>query len=652
MPYSRAVSDIIPQTDSFTEEATHLGDVHSGYARLIAWTTDTASGDSNVCAAGHLHNGYFQGGGTLAIGTTGRFAAAKGLASVGQSDLMSFVWRPFYSVRAKARLAIRWKRISGAATVADFRRAAVGVRLQNHGAYSNTAGAETVTGGDGYWLVARNVGTQPGAMFYLLRVNAGVTSLLATSTAVDVSEWALPRGMWFYVTISNVSGNPQIRCRRGPTSVESVGGTLEVDIFSGGDVTDTSGSKITTAGRCGFALSRPILGSVPLADWFEVTDPNTGEVVLRDEWLRANYLVGALTAPDANSVTGRNLQPSFAGSVGGSASTRIARDSGNNRVKNDSTSASINAAQSFRASHEAIQRRSADVRFNFSAGVTGLFQIDLRGAGLHDPTASAARCYRLEISGHDALGIGVKVYVVTAGVAVLLATKAPDGLNYAADHVWDFAVSNVGGATPLDGVPHLVVRKDSVQLATWTMASVAGVSSGSDGTIIDTRSAAILSGWEQAWRFSLSPGEANAVYVDDWLDSAVLATDPDNDIPSATVSTEITGLSGTLSAAHSWKMDVTYRRPALRHEYESDHAQAFAIGSRTRRVWSVEMPAATQAEVDALDAFWQTHGAAIPFNWTVEGEAVYGVFVKDSKEVRRLWAGAFSYAFEVEERFA
>lgn len=643
------MSQIIPQTDLFTEEATHLGDVHSGYARIVAWTTDSASGDSNVCAAGNLHNGYFQGGGTKQIGTTGRFAAAQH-ATAGVADLIGFVWRPFYSVRAKARLAIRWRRISGSATVADFRRAAVGVRLQSHGSYTNTAGSESVSGGHGYWLVARNEASQPGAKFYLLRVNSGVTTLLATSATVDVSTWALASGMWFYLTVSNSGGNPILRCRRAPTSREAVSGTSEVDIFAGGDVTDSSGSKITTAGRCGFALTRPTAGSAPLADWFEVTDPNTSDVVLRDEWLRANYLVGALTAADANGKTGRNLQPAFSGDVGGSSASRIARDSGNNRVKNDSTNTGIDGACSYVASHPSIQRRSISVQHPGGGSYVDVLQIDLRGKDLHDISGANTRSYKLELTMRVAsIDTIVRVYSIANGNSTQLA-QVVLGFDTSA-HVWEFEVQNVGGATSGDGVPNLIVRKDSVALTFWTLSAVAGISQLTSGAIVDSRSSAILSGWEQGFRFAASNGSANRVYLDSWTDLAVLPT-LDVDLPSAAVSDELDGLSGTLTAQHSWKIEERPTRRADRHEYDSDHAQVVAVASRTRRTWSVEMPAATQAEADAFDAFWQTHGAAVPFNWTVDGEAVYGVFVKDSKSVRRIGPGVYSYDFEVEERFA
>ncbi len=648
------MTEIVPQTDSFTEEATHLGDVHSGYARLVAWTTDTASGDSNVCAAGNLHNGYFAGG-IQQVGSSGRFAAAKGLASVGSSDVMAFVWRPFFAVRARAKLAFRWKRVSGAVTSADFRRAAVGVRLAGHGSYTNTAGAESVSGGNGYWLVARNVASQPGAKFYLLRVNAGVTTLLASSTAVDVSEWNLTAGMWISITVSNVAGNPQIRCRRAALGREAVDGETEVDVFAAGDYTDTSGSKITAAGRCGFALSRPILGSAPLADWFEVTDVNTDTVVLRDEWMRSNYLIGAATAVDANSVSGRNLQPTFAGSVGGSGATRLMRDSGNNRVKNDSTSATIPGAWAFRASHAATQRRSALVTFNMNAGQTALFWIDLRGNYLHAPTSATARGYRLEITGHDTFGTAIRVYAIQAGVSTLLATRANDLLNPFSATTWDFDVQNVGGATLFDGIPSLVVRKNGTIITTWTLAGVSGVSKLADGTILDTRSAAILQGWEQAWGWSLNASLANAVYVDAWTDAASIPT-IDDDLPNADVSTEVDGLSGTLDIPLSWPVETVSGWQAVRHEYDSDHAQVVALASRERRTWRVSLKAATQAEVDALVAFYDDHGAEIPFTWELpSGESVTGVFLtEDLTHVlkdRGAQGGVYSFDFEVQERF-
>lgn len=648
------MTEIVPQSDTFTEESTHLGDIHSGYARIVAWTTDSSSGDSNVCAAGNLHNGYFQGGGTLAIGTTGRFAAAQH-ASAGAADLLGFVWRPFYAVRAKARLAFRWKRVSGSVTAVEFRRAAVGVRLQSHGSYVNTAGSEAVSGGDGYWLVARNVASQPGAKFYLLRVNSGTVTKLTESSVVDVSTWSLGTGMWMYVTVSNSGGNPVLRCRRSPSAREAVDGTVEVDCFAAGDYTDTSGSKITTAGRCGFALTRPTTGSATLADWFEVTDVASGEVVLRDEWLRANYLVGALTSADANSRTGRNLQPIFAGDVGGSSSNRIARDSGNNRVKNDGTNTAIAGACSLRASHESIQRRSLSVQFPGGGSYVDVLTMDVRGKDLHAPTGANTRSYRLELTMRvSPVDTIVRVYSVSGGVATQLA-QIVSGYNTSA-HVWEIDVQNVGGATAYDGVPHIVVRKDSTALTNWTLSAVPGISQLSTGAIVDARSSAILTGWEQGFSYAASSGTSNRVYLDSWTDLASLPTAED-DLPSATVSGELDGMTGTLSVPLSWPVETVPGWPSLRHEYDSDHAQAFATGSRERRTWKVQAKAAKDSEVATLRSFYGSHGCEVPFTWVLpSGETVHGVFLtQDLTDVlkdRGSDGGVSTFSFEVQERFA
>lgn len=647
------MTQIVPLSDTFTEEATHLGDVHSGYARLIAWTTDASSGDSNVCAAGNLHNGYFQSNGVVPAGTSGRFAVAQH-ASAGVSDLLSFVWRPYYAVRAKARLAIRWRRISGAVTSADFRRAAVGVRLQSHSTYVNTAGSESVSGGDGYWLVARNVATQPGAKFYLLRVNAGVVTKLTESTVVDIADWRLWKGMWISLLISNSGGNPVLRCRRSPTPLESVDGTSEVDCFTAGDYTDTSGSKITAAGRCGFALARPPVGSAVVADWFEITDPNTSELVLRDEWIRANYLVGALTSADANGKVGRNLQPTFSGDVGGLGISRIARDSGANRAKNDATNTGVSGAWAYRASHEAVQRRSIKITGTTPGGRTDTLQLDVRGKDLHTPTGVTARGYELEI---ECVGTGpvftARLIYFALGFRTTLATKVL--AITVGTHTFDLAVENVGGATPFDGIPYLTVRVDTVAVTSWTLPGVAGIAQTSAGSVTDSRSAAILRGWEQAFRHVVGGTVANSVFLDDWTDSATLPETPEPDRPNAAVSDELDGLTDTLDVPLSWPVEVVYTPRAIRHEYDSDHAQTIATASRDRRIWRVQAKATNRTDRDELLAFYVAHkGGEIPFSWVIDGETVSVVFLTtdlaDKLRDRGSGGGIYSYEFELGER--
>jgi len=655
---------IIPKDETFSEEATHLGDVISGYARLIAWTSDPATGDAMVCQAGDLHNGYFQNGtqggqlpGTMQVGTTGRFAVARfpgGAES--DSDVIGFVWRKFFSVRAKASMSFRWRRISGTQTTASFRRAAVGVRLAGHTVYTNTANAESVTGGDGYWLVVRNVATQPGLRFFLLRVNAGVTTVLASTTAVDVATMQLGTGMWISLLASNVAGNPTLRCRRGSTGPQLPGVQVEIDIF-GADIVDTSGSKITAAGRCGFGVSKPIAGSATFVDWFDVHDPSTATTVLHDDWTRSNYSTGFQFGADANGVSGRSLIAGFMGGVGGSGGQNVGRDTAvANQAMNYASATTVNGLWPYMATHDAIQRREITAAFSTPGGRSDTLDLDLRGSRLDAPTAVGAFGYRARL-----LVTGTGPSVVVALLRILNGTTMTVGIKttalVVATHTLDMQIDNFGGATPQEGAVNIVVRVNGSIISGWAMTPQPGISQLADGTIVDSSSSAVRTGWEQGWRFTMTSAAAAAVKIDNWLDTATLPTS-DNDIPSASVSTEVTGQSGTLVLPLTWPAEEILDFPATRHEYDSDHAQTQARGSRIRRIWEVGAEAAKESERDTLIAFYTARGGTqVPFAWTTpDGEAVVVVFLttdlEDALKARRAASDVFSFTFRLQERFA
>lgn len=639
------MTQLVPLADTFDDTATPYGGYHAGWLRWQPWTSDGGSGDSIACALGDLSSGYFEAGGAV------RRAAAY-TATSGSSLVCHWLWRAFYAARAEARLSVLWKP-QPALDASGWRYAMVAVRVAGQTA-TDTTGSERLDAGNGYLLVLRNAGSANSAKWMLLRVNGGTVTKLTESAAFDITALTPESGLTILLRATDSSGNVVLRCQRGPVGSEGIDGGGFVDVF-GADYVDSSGSKLTAAGRCGFALSKPPAGGAMLATSFQITDVDAAAVVLRDEWLRSNVRVGAAAGPDANSVSGFNLMPYFGGSVGGyaGATSRLARDAGNNRAKNVSGSSTWNCPCSIPASHASVQRRRARVTFPTSTGgITDTFGIELRGTNLHGISGPLGRAYRADVKCTNGTTFVAEIASYLGGVRTLLASKVLSGLTAGTSCLLDFETFNTGGPTALTGTPNLVLRIDTVVVSGWTSAGVVGITILANGTIQDGRSGAILTGLEHGHRYLRNSLTTGTILLDDWTDAATLPAPTTNDLASIAVSGETDGVTGTLTIPVSFRVEQNLSDPGVVHRYATEHAQSFAGVSRGRRRWKAVNDGAVSADATGLASFYDAHGTEVPFYWqTDDGDTAIVVF-RNPKLTDRIRDGiVFAYEFELEERF-
>ena len=642
------MTQVYPQTLDFADTATPVDGYHCGYQRILPWgaSAEGGSGDSIVSSVGDLSSAY-----SVSPGSPKRASVMNlGVAGTGMSH---FVWAKEYLANSEARIGLVWTPSPWLFTD-GFRYAMVGVRISGQSINDATPGSERLENGDGYWFVLRNTASASTAKWMLLRVNAGVVTKLTESALFDISTLLLQRGQVMSLKVTTSGGNAVLTCSQAYSTAR--GEPEFVNVF-GADYTDSSGSKLTAAGRCGLGCTLPPSGGAPLLTSFQIRNADTTAVLFTDEWDRANYSVGSATAADLNTSGGRNLLPYFGGSIGSYSglNRRLALDAGNNRARNNPTTGlGWDCPMSIAATHPAIQRRWGRVTFSTTAGFSDIWSIELRGSGLNGITGPLNAAYRAEIKCVDGTTFTTTLAYYGAGLRTELATASLSGLSTGTPVKFEFETVNTGGATSLVGTPNLVVRVDDVVVTNWASAGVLGVSIMASGAVQDARSVAIRTGNEQGHRYLRIGLTVGTLLLDDWTDAATLPSPGFNDLATASVATETAGVTGTLLIPIDWKVEEVRRYPSLSHPYENDFSQTFPIGSRVRRGWKIEIPNSIEADADTLLAFYDSHGGVdVPFYWvTPDGDTAIVKFLTEDLGKRMIDAGVYKSEFELEERFA
>lgn len=644
------MTQVYPQTLAFDDTATPAGGWHCGYARILPWgaSAEGGSGDSIVSSVGDLSSAY-----SVSPGSPKR-ASVMGLGTPG-TGMSHFVWSKDYLANAEVRAAVFWKP-SPSLGVTGFRYAMIGVRIAGQSINDSTPGFERLENGNGYWLELRSTASANTAKWILLRVNSGSVTKITESSLFDISALNLTAGIIMSLRATTSGGNAVLRCQRAPVGKFGMEAPDFVDVF-GADVTDSSGSKLTAAGRCGLGTTQPPTGGATLFGAFQIKNADTNTVVLCDEWERANYAVGGSVGPDANTLAARNLLPYFGGSIGGytGVNRRLARDAGNNRMRNDSTvGVAWDCPMAVAATHPAIQRRWGHVTFSTPSGQVDTLAIELRGSGLHGVGAPTNACYRAEIECTDGTAFVAKLCSYAGGLRTDLASKTLSGPATGTPVKFEFETVNTGGATALVGTPNLILRVDDVVVTGWTLAAVTGISQLASGVVLDSRSSAIRTGYEVGHRYRRGSLTVGTILFDNWTDAATLPEVGFNDLATVSMASETVGATGTLSIPISWRVEELPRFPSLAHPYEDDFTQTFPIGSRFRRRWKVEIPNSREAAATTLLDFYDDHGGVeIPFNWiTPDGDSAVVAFVSDDLPKKLRDADVYGAEFELEERFA
>jgi hypothetical protein len=570
---------------------------------------------------------------------------AKTLGTYGNQEICWQAARAYYAADCTARACFSLFTLSGSPGVASFKGAGVGVRISG-GTYTETGLAERIANVTGYFFVLANEGSG-AAMFFLLRANAGTVTILSSILASAVNpSWSMPVSVQvpriLELTVStNGSGNPVLTAKTGKIGALQVGDSPGAQTVVFNAFEDTSGSKITAAGRAAFgAYSDLDLGSglkvTTAVSFFEIVDTGSATTVHRDEFQRSDLSIGRQVT-DNNGATGRWLACGWRADLHCSPLVgdwrELQRDSGNNRVF--STVHTMDRLSTRPATSQYESHRS--LVFNV-AYVSGTIELALAARGSYLPTGNGlfASGWKFALTYNGSVWAGKLTYYDGSGAAALWATlaigtPATYSLNIAADNVLEFWVQNIGPNAPETGSTQLIAKINGVTTTGWVLQPGMGSSTQvlTTGEVITNSSAVALSGFVEGFSNVIPAGTVRA---DTWMDLVVPGTGttaiPEEDQASIAISSECDGKTGTLVCPHEWPVAIKHQAHSATHNYDSGHRNRLFRSLLQRRRWAIAAKACKPSERAALLAFFDSHkGVEIPFNWvTPDGETVSASF--------------------------
>lgn len=666
---------ILPKDDPFTENSTHYGQYLSGwYSRVVPWTATFTSGTYSLkCGIGNPFSGYFGTGQSVPLTQPipSRVASfAKTLGTYGNQEICWAAARAYYAANCTARACFSLFTLTGSPSSTSWKGAGVGVRITG-GTYTETGLAERIADTNGYFFVLANDGTG-AAKFFLLRVNVGTVTVLASALATAINpNWSMPgavqvpRVLELAVT-TNGGGNPVLTAKTGKIGAFQIGDPPAATTTVFNAYEDTSGSKLTAAGRAAFgAYSDLDLGSglkvTTGVSFFEIVDTGSGLTVHRDEFQRSAFALGR-SVSDNNGQAGRWLSCGFRGDLFGAPTVgewrELLRDPGLDRVTSTVHTMdrlSTRPATSIYEGHRSLVFNVAYVSGTVSLALAlrGDFRASGNGAFIsgwkfwldYDGAAWSARLYY-----YDSLGSA------TLWCTLAIPVPATYALNIAASNTLELHVQNIGPNAPELGSTQLLAKINGSTVTGWVVSGAVSSSTQAlaTGEVITNSSAVSLSGPVEGFACVIPAGTVRA---DSWTDLVVLGTGtaaiPEEDQASITMTTECTGKTGTLSCPYEWP--VAIKRPAHStvHPYESGHRNRLLRSLRQRRRWTIAAKACKPAERVALLAFFDSHkGTEIPFAWsTPDGESVSAHFRDDTLRYALIAPQAESFEIEIEEVF-
>lgn len=531
-----------------------------------------------------------------------------------------------------------------------FKYAWVGARI-NATTQVGTAPTQSHENGRGYWFALNSAGSANTAKWQLIRRdNTGnLLTVLAQSAApfsLGTLQISGPRMMRIEVT--DVGADVRIRCFTAaslPSGGIPPGNPAEVEIF---DFTDSSASKITAAGRCGFVssleLTVGVVKHVQLIDSFRI-DVGAALYML-DEFARVKSDMLA-TVTGAFGISGADLGCDWAGGVGSALGLKAFRSTSGtwtNRLHFiGSTPLGTTASEtiggyllSVRASPDAkSQHRSVVLVFEStgSAPTHRAVGIFVRASGGGEATAPASG-YLCEVSLTGAAVATLKVYRLQGANQVLIAqVTGTISCTQDAEHTLDFEVHNLAGASGQPDTAAVMTAKwDTVQ---QTLVSVHLGVIANAGIIYDKSTQRVLSGLGEGIRVYLPDG-TRKTYVDTWAQQTLVnpGQTPNQDQASIAFLSETFNHSGqTLTFPLAWGVREERPRVVDKYRYEDGHKYRRSRYGRLRRVWSVHALALSDAQRNTLRTNWRDHnGCEKAFSWKppIETAAVKVHFQDDT----------------------
>lgn len=498
-----------PNSDGFPAGSPVFGSKVIGYLGLRPTTTGTL-----WCGPGYMSDGY--GVGLCSVVPKAGDAAAG-------NDAKGFMRRQVFPAEQRITLTHRKHAVLGGLAAGQFTRCGLFGRVQG-GTLTEASPADAQYADVTCYGLEISKLTSTTVRFEIVRYNTGTRTVLATTdgTAASVNNFLVDATIVFKIQASGAdvlltgsvaaglapasiggqtqavvftpggSSNNAILGVPGGSSITGTGTALPGFTTSrpglgdpmdppgggggGGDpidfitFTDTSGSKVTGTGRCGFAIDRPVSVSATektasVASVFEVADittPATPVVLWRDQFERAaRTLCGVVT--DIHGTAGRNLGSDYS-TDGASATTSadmLQRDTGSDAAK-AVAAAAMGKAVSFdgtTAHHLALATPSASYPGTPAAASTEITvavwaKIDTNRDGnvLYSSLDNNAQKEGFEFRVEDAGSSNARLLLKIGGASTTLTINSP---SFAASQItgqaWCFGFSYKANANTFTG---------------------------------------------------------------------------------------------------------------------------------------------------------------------------------------------------------
>ena len=542
----------------------------------------------------------------------------------------------------------------------------------------------------GYFVVYTwNTGTPT---FILMRLAAGVITVLTTYAppaivvppGVNPYEQYLPTAMSMSaVTISGPAVAITVKRYRprdysaGVVSFGQGGGQGGPQWETVIAYNDTSGSRITATGACGFGsqgddkFTLPVRHASMLVDSFKVYKASVPTEEWLDTFRRWNRWPSEPAQNTNLGVRGREIGERWTGGLWGRNSATAAADDHYNQFERNATLDEVNMGTTLTV--DGTYGWYVSQRPALSNDQRRSITMDLASAGGND-NRRAGICLRTKWTSEFPVGtfephlgadadtlrtayVGVIHYDHNGGtpiwtaelwsyngvapgdanstpekqlLASLVVTTGYGTMALDTDIIFDLEVATLDGDVfGLGEVQALRMRINGtvVALAAEDIDGITAESDASGRWIIDNRSASpgvpgqIRNGrGEGLFFYPDAEGSDDLIKFAAWTEQA-LSNPPEGDDStqdSVVFTSETSAKSGTLTVSLSWPVTLTQEATMNRHTMETGHEVVWSRHGSNRRTWTVQASGATTAERAALLTFVGTHnGAEIPFDYTL-----------------------------------
>jgi hypothetical protein len=314
------VVQILPADDVFDAGSPVYGTVGAGFLPLYLGARLTSTGvngiwlpDGNPFIARPMHSGYATVTPVTGVRDDNAAFYSNGSSAVRSASGAQFR-RPFGADVTVTGL-FEMRTVGGTAGLAQLAPRGVFARNQAGSLIGDASADPGTVDSSCYFAAVYQKSSDSTLRLGIIRFNTGTETLLAESAAIPTGSFQWGKLATVALVVSGTGASVTLGAQ-----LVGFGGTTPIIVGA----VDSSGSRLTAAGRCGFVMgSDRSVGAqvVDLCHMFQVEEG--GAVVLRDEFTRLSLAAAKVAPTDIHGRTGNYLSSAFywdAGTFDGSFS--------------------------------------------------------------------------------------------------------------------------------------------------------------------------------------------------------------------------------------------------------------------------------------------------------------------------------------------